>query len=132
MSENRMIQKEELFHNQRLTMEVAFDTIANTTIHNQSRILVLEETLLRHQDEIEELSKALTSMEEECVKKEEEWRKQLNRQEIEVRKLHIILDTLVPQKIECLEHRVIDLEDRVELLHEIIRCKDQVIASMSV
>ena len=166
--ETRLIQKEKaLFNNQRLTMEVAFETVLNTTTSNQARILALEETVIKytkhnqfleelvlsmeedfetiskttdtnktriseleesvavHTKHIEFLQEMLVSMEEDYKEKESELNKVIYNQVIENKKLKIMLEEMVPEKIQ-------HLEDRINLLHEIIHCKDQVIQSLQI
>ena len=123
-SETRLIQKEKvLFNNQRLTMEVAFDTIMNTTTSNQSRILALEETVIENTHHIQFLQDIIMSMEDDFKKKESALNKTIYSQVIELKKLRIMIEEMVPNKIQ-------HLQDNIVLLHEIIDCKDQIINSL--
>ena len=122
--ETRLIQKEKvLFNNQRLTMEVAFDTIMNTTTSNQSRILALEETVIENTHHIQFLQDIIMSMEDDFKKKESALNKTIYSQVIELKKLRIMIEEMVPNKIQ-------HLQDNIVLLHEIIDCKDQIINSL--
>ena len=122
--ETRLIHKEKaLFDSQRLTMEVAFDTIMNTTTSNQSRILALEETVIENTHHIQFLQDIIMSMEEDFKKKESALNKTIYAQVIELKKLRIMMEEMVPEKIQ-------HLQDNIVLLHEIIECKDQIINSL--
>ena len=134
-SETRLIQKEKaLFNNQRLTMEVAFDTIMNTTTSNQSRILALEETVIENTHHIQFLQDMIMSMEEDFKKKESALNKTIYSQVIELKKLRIMIEEMVSHSLSLEEKRVPDkiqhLQDNIVLLHEIIDCKDQIINSL--
>ena len=134
-SETRLIQKEKaLFNNQRLTMEVAFDTIMNTTTSNQSRILALEETVIENTHHIQFLQDMIMSMEDDFKKKESALNKTIYSQVIELKKLRIMIEEMVPHSLSLEEERVPNkiqhLQDNIVLLHEIIDCKDQIINSL--
>ena len=133
--ETRLIHKEKaLFDNQRLTMEVAFDTIMNTTTSNQSRILALEETVIENTHHIQFLQDIIMSMEEDFKKKESVLNKTIYAQVIELKKLRIMMEEMVPHSLSLEEERVPEkiqhLQDNIVLLHEIIDCKDQIIHSL--
>jgi len=133
--ETRLIHKEKaLFDNQRLTMEVAFDTIMNTTTSNQSRILALEETVIENTHHIQFLQDMIMSMEENFKKKESALNKTIYAQVIELKKLRIMMEEMVPHSLSLEEERVPEkiqhLQDNIVLLHEIIECKDQIINSL--
>jgi hypothetical protein len=133
--ETRLIHKEKaLFDNQRLTMEVAFDTIMNTTTSNQSRILALEETVIENTHHIQFLQDMIMSMEDDFKKKESALNKTIYAQVIELKKLRIMMEEMVPHSLSLEEERVPEkiqhLQDNIVLLHEIIECKDQIINSL--
>ncbi len=124
--------EKELFINQQDTTIYAFDTVLNTIVSNQNRIIALEETLANHQEEITFLQDIINSLEYELHQKEESWKRSLQNKEIELKKYQIQLEQIVPEILRSRNEKIIDLQHKIELLEEIIRCKDSVISSMSI
>jgi len=125
-----LVQREkELFLSQQDTAIYAFDTVLNTIVKNQNRILSLEHAIFDSQKEIIYLRDIIDSLEDELSTQHKAWRRSLHSKEIELKKYQIQLEKIVPELFRSREEKIIDLEHKIELLEEIIRCKDRIIAS---